>query len=281
MRQGVDEIDEQAADDGETTGEVTDASSVGARLKAERERQGLSRADIGDRTKIAERHLASIEEGRFADLPGRTYAIGFVRSYARTLELPEDEIVDAVRAEMGVAAPQAPARTLDYMEPGDPARIPSSRLAWGVAALLLVLIVVGAFLWRGYFMPATDLPPIAGETEAVAPLPTPSATAPAPVPADGAVAFTATVEGIWVKFYDRNGRQLFQKQMAMGESFTIPEDAEGPQLWTGRPDALTITVGGRQVAPLATEQTTVRDIPVDAAALAARPPGPGLPTRGD
>lgn len=253
--------------------------NIGASLKSERERQGLSRAEIGERTKIAERHLASIEEGRFADLPGRTYAVGFARSYARALGMNESEVAEGVRTELGVAALQPPARNLDHMEPGDPARVPSSRLAWGVAALMIVLVGAGFFVWRGYFAPAADLPPLAAEAEApaVAEAPAAPAVRAEPVVPRGAVTFTATVDGIWVKFYDRRGSQLFQKQMALNESYTIPQDASGPQLWTGRPDALTITIGGRAVPPLATEQRTIRDVPVDAESLTSRPPGPGVP----
>ena len=32
--------------------------------------------------------------------------------------------------------------------------------------------------------------------------------------------------------------------LALGETYTVPEDAEGPTVWTGRPDKLAITVGG-------------------------------------
>lgn len=257
-----------------------DAGSVGTRLRAAREEQGLSRGEIAERTKIAERHLESIEDGRLSDLPGRTYAIGFVRSYARALGLDDKSFVDAARDEIGATAPAPPPRTLNTMEPGDPARVPSSKLAWGVLALLIVLVAIGAFAWRGFFLPAADLPPLAADEVVTEPTAAPPTAAPseAAVP-EGAVTFTATVEGIWVKFYNRNGRDLFQKQMAQGESFTIPEDADGPQLWTGRPDALTITIGGREVPPLATEQRTIRDVPVDAASLTARPAGPGTPAR--
>jgi len=258
---------------------MEESGGIGARLRAEREKLGLSREEIGDRTKIAERHLDSIEQGLFSRLPGRTYAIGFARSYARALGMDEDEVVSAVRDEMGVAAPLAPPRSLHNLEPGDPARIPSSRLAWGVAALLIALVVIAAVVWRDYFVPSTDLPAIQADEPAAAASPTPAATEQAAEVPSGQVAFKATVEGIWVKFYDRNGRQLFQKQMALGETFAIPADADGPQLWTGRPDALEVTIGGRKVAPLSTEERTIKDVPVDAASLTARPPGPGLPTR--
>ena len=61
-----------------------------------------------------------------------------------------------------------------------------------------------------------------------------------------------------------------QKQMALGERYVVPADAAGPQLWTGRPDALSITVGGRAVPKLAEAQTIMRDVPVSAQALLAR-----------
>ncbi len=253
----------------------------GAALKAERERQGLTLDQMGERTKIAKRHLLTLEEGRFGDLPGKTYAVGFARSYARALGLSEAPIVDGVRDAMGVAAPVVPTRNLDYLEPGDPARIPSSALAWGVAALFVIILVAGFFAFRGYFMPASELPALESPPRTVAAAPNGAPAAPAAAPAAvpaGDVAFTATADGIWVKFYDRTGKQLLQKQMALNETFVIPADADGPQLWTGRPDALKITIGGKDVPPLATGERTVKNVPVDAASLTARQPGPGLPT---
>ena len=74
----------------------------------------------------------------------------------------------------------------------------------------------------------------------------------------------------WVKFYDASGAELYQAQMGEGESFTIPRDAEGPQVWTGRPWALTITVGGRPVPKLSEEDEIIRDVPVSAEALLTR-----------
>ena len=58
--------------------------------------------------------------------------------------------------------------------------------------------------------------------------------------------------------------------MAKGETYTVPADAVGPQAWTGRPDALAITVGGRSVPKLGSSEVVMSDVPVDAAALLAR-----------
>src|SRR5579864_9237382 len=93
--------------------------TVGARLRHARETMGLTRADIAARTKIAERHLAAIEEERFTDLASSTYAVGFSRAYARTVGLDEREVAQAVRDKIdlddGTGAPPKPT-----FEPGDP-----------------------------------------------------------------------------------------------------------------------------------------------------------------
>ena len=82
--------------------------------------------------------------------------------------------------------------------------------------------------------------------------------------------FTALEPNVWIKFYDASGEQMMQKQMAQGERYTIPADADGPQVRTGRPDAFEITIGGKKVAPLADQPIIVSDVPVSAKALLAR-----------
>ena len=78
------------------------------------------------------------------------------------------------------------------------------------------------------------------------------------------------MDGTWVKFYDASGERLYEAQMAKGDSYTIPADAEGAQIWTGRPYALAITVGGKSVPKLSEEDEVIRDVPVTAEALLSR-----------
>ena len=89
--------------------------------------------------------------------------------------------------------------------------------------------------------------------------------------------FTALADGVWVKFYDASGKQLMQKEMAKGERYTVPADAQGPQVWTGRPYALGITVGGKPVPKLSEADEIVRDVPVTPEALLARGKPTGQP----
>lgn len=231
-----------------------------------REAAGFARAQVAEITKIPERHLLAIEQDDFAALPARAYAVGFSRTYARALGLDEAEIARMVRAELDGARAEPTPRAATF-EPGDPARIPSSAFAWLAAALAIGVIVAGFMFWRSYYSPAAELPPIAADMPAPAAPPAPLMPTPA---ASGQVVFTALEPGVWVKFYDATG-QLLQKELAQGENYAVPSGANGPMIWTARPQALAITVDGKPVPKLAETQMTMKDVPVTAAALLARP----------
>lgn len=243
--------------------------SVGQKLFRTREAAGLSMAALSAQTRIPERHLAAIEAGDFTALPARPYAVGFSRAYAKAVGLDDKLIADGVRAELAAQEPDTAPRTLPGFEPGDPARVPGSRFAW-LAGLGALVVVIGCFLlWRGYFAPAGELPSILPQ-ETPAPAPHPVVAAPAPLPSDGPVVFTASQDKVWVKFYSADGVQLLQKELVLGESFTVPSSPADVRLDTARPDALTITIGGQPVPALATRQMTMRAVSVGAAALLAR-----------
>jgi len=244
-------------------------ATASARLRAAREAKGLTVAAIAAQTRITQRHVEALDRGDLASLPGRPYVVGFVRSYARAVGLDPNDLVTLVRHELDSAdAPPAP-KVVHQFDVEDPAKTPSRLLTVLALVLLVVVLVAGGIFWRSYYAPGAELPSLAlpDPTPIAAPAPHPAQVAAAP---DSPVVFTAAKDGIWVKFYDGHGQQLLQKVMAQGESYTVPADAFEPKLWTGRPDALTITVGGRPVPPLADHQTLMRDVPITGAALLAR-----------
>ncbi len=255
--------------------------TAGGRLRAAREARGMSLEQVADETRIPQRHLETIESGEFANLPARTYAVGFARTYAKTVGIDDKEIVEQVRQELGVEDPsERRAAREGKLEPGDPARVPSRGLVL-LSALAAALLLSGGFLfYRTYFIagsgPGSILTAEQQREEAAAELEERLATRAdggadaATVPTGGPVVFTALENDTWVKFYDANGDQLMQKQMAQGERYTVPADAEGPQIWTGRPFALSITVGGQSVPKLSEEDEILKDVPVSAEALLAR-----------
>lgn len=259
------------------------SATAGQRLKAARDARGLNLQQLSQQTKVTLRHLEAIENGEYDVLPGKPYAIGFSKSYARAVGLDGEEIAEAVRAELRSAEPVQPARVIHQYEIGEAEKTPSSRLTWLAVVVALGVLAAGSFAWRSYYWPAAGLPPV--DVPAPQPVSVPAAAPqagpqPAALPAhsSGPVTFTALEEGIWVKFYDGAGNQLLQKQLARGESYTLPAEVNGPQIWTARPEALAITVGGTAVPKLSDVQITMKDVPVSAAALLARtgsmPPSP-------
>ena len=67
---------------------------MGALLRQERERQGISLEKAAGEIKISKKYLVSLEEGRKDDLPHPVYAKGFVKNYARILGLDPQEMAD-------------------------------------------------------------------------------------------------------------------------------------------------------------------------------------------
>ena len=260
--------DEADTDAGAIGAPDAQPSTPGAKLRAAREAQGLSIQDVATRTRIAQRQLEAVERDDYAALPGIPYAVGFARAYARAVDLDEVEIAAEVRH--GVHNSDMGAR-YEAFEPVDPARVPPRRLAWVMLAIV-VMLIAGYTVWRTQLM----TPPTGEEVaqEQAQPAAARPAGVAAPVaPAAQPVVFTA-VDDVWLRIYDEAGERLKDGLMKKGESFTLPPAAKGPMILTGRPQALSVTVGGKPVAPLGSPDRTIADVPVSAAALLARGAAP-------
>lgn len=75
--------------------------SVGALLRSRREELGQDTETVSRQLRIRAIYLRAIEEGRIQDLPGATYAVGFVRSYADFLGFDGNSVVANFRDELG------------------------------------------------------------------------------------------------------------------------------------------------------------------------------------
>ena len=72
---------------------------AGQKLRDERQNRGLSISEVSSATKIRTRFLEAIEKGEYVKLPSSSYAQGFVRNYAKFLDLAEEEILALFRRE--------------------------------------------------------------------------------------------------------------------------------------------------------------------------------------
>lgn len=243
---------------------------VGDRLRAARTKAGLDLSDVASRTRIPLRHLQAIESGDYSSFPSPTYVVGFVKAYARTVGEDEVELARNLRSELGNDAYSYNRELQDY-EDADPARIPSRTLAWTAAAIAL-LLAIGYGVWRSQMLSGPE-PGVeqSAETPTSVEAPNTPAAAPAQPSTSGQVVLTATAP-VWIRVYDAADKVLFEKEMAQGESFTVPADANDPKIRTGRAELIAVTIDGKPVAPLGPPERTVKDVGISAAALTARPP---------
>lgn len=266
--------DEEVAAEGERA-----INRAGERLRSAREAAGLTLADVAQRTRITQRHLRAVEDSQFSELPGRTYVTGFARAYARAIDLPEAEIAAAVRREL--EDEQYASRPLyEAYEPTDPARLPPKGLA--VTALAIMLLLASGYgVWRFISVEPDDAllaAQIRDADEAARPATTATAAArPAaagqPVAPDAPVilAATAAASEVWIGFDDANGKARDSRTLKGGESFQLPpEYVAGYTLRTSRPQALQITVGGRDVGSLGPADILVKNVSLKVPDLVAR-----------
>lgn len=249
-------------------------TTIGERLRVAREAKKMSLADVASKTRIPIRHLQHIEDGEWDALPAPTYSVGFARSYANAIGLNGNEIGAELRQQIGSPRPTYEVPT-SYYEPADPARVPPRSLAL-VAGGIAVLLIAAYLIWRS--MSVEDVDP----AEAVAPPPPVAAPvqrqpAAQAAPATGAVVLTATDE-VWLRVYEgAGGASLFQGVLQAGQRFEVPATAQAPQIRTGRPQALRVTVGATEIPPLGQPEQTINDVSLRAADLAARVSGAAAP----
>jgi cytoskeleton protein RodZ len=162
-------------------------AGVGDMLREARESLGLSLRDVSTDTRVRYAYLEAIEQGRFHDLPGRTYIPAFLRTYAKRVNLDAERVLDAYRA-----IDTAPPAATDYKFPVAPKerRTPKAALLLASCALLFGAYVTWHALTREPGAPTQVVAPVPDRLKpppvvAVAPPPTPAppaAIVPAAVP---------------------------------------------------------------------------------------------------
>jgi len=113
---------------------------TGEMLAIRREELGYSLAQAADALRIRYVYLQAIEDGRYHDLPGTAYAIGFVRSYAEFLGLEPEETVKRFKQEIH-GLERAP--TLAFPVPKPEGKLPGGALI--LISVLLIALGYGAW----------------------------------------------------------------------------------------------------------------------------------------
>jgi len=116
---------------------VVDNRTVGEILSEARIARGMDYAGVAEQLRIRRTYIEAIEEGRLGDLPGSTYAIGFVRTYAELMGLDVPKIVSKFKQE---AADFEDRTQLVFPEP-----MPGSRGPTASVIVIAILMLAGAY----------------------------------------------------------------------------------------------------------------------------------------
>lgn len=153
---------------------------MGAALRQARESQGMSVADAARAVRLSEKQITALETEDYANLPGRTFVRGFVKNYARLLQLDPESLMSLLPfvQESAPQQIQAPSQKISFSEHhGLP------WVKWLMAGFVfLALISWGVLKWLGP-VPSksgvTDKPPVPATVAQAKP--------PAPVASDAQV----------------------------------------------------------------------------------------------
>ena len=124
----------------------------GARLRSAREAAGLSLDQVAQQLKLAPRQVRALEDEDFAQLPGRTFARGFVRNYARLLNLDGDDLLSKLPDAAHAPALEAPALqpTGAMIAELPTASAPKTNFTRWLIPVLLVACIVAAAAYEWY-----------------------------------------------------------------------------------------------------------------------------------
>lgn len=137
---------------------------IGRILARTRAELGYDLATVAAELRIRQPYLEAIEAGRYNDLPGMPYAIGFVRSYAEYLGLDSDATVALFKTEVSDLAREK--QELSFPAPKPEGRLPGGALIL-ISLLLVALAYGGWYLWNQSGRPFVELLPFPDGEESV------------------------------------------------------------------------------------------------------------------
>jgi len=134
-----------------TEDQLNNSNELGKLLTKAREKLSLSQKDIAFRLNLKEEIISALDTNDFDKLPAPTYVRGYIRSYARTVNLNADSLINIYE---GIA--EAPPEILPDVKPA----VQASSRDTPVKAVTYLLTFTVAILfiawWQGQHIVSTD-----------------------------------------------------------------------------------------------------------------------------
>ncbi|QRY79183.1 helix-turn-helix domain-containing protein [Pseudomonas sp. PDNC002] len=122
----------------------TTRANPGEVLRQARENKGWSTTQVAGQLNLTENALRQLEQGSFEQLPGHTFARGYIRAYAKLLGMDQAQMVAAFDQYTGTDATGSNVQALGRVV--EPVRL-SRNLLRGFSLLLLALLIGFGYFW--------------------------------------------------------------------------------------------------------------------------------------
>lgn len=238
---------------------------VGEILRRTRVHYGQSLPQVEVVLRIRASQLEALEQGDISKLPGRVYAIGFVRSYSEYLGLDGDKMVHLFK-EQSVGRQKKP--DLSFPVPASESKVPNLAIIGGSLFGVLVLVGFVAFL----MFPKAEkvqIPTVPEQltksqlneapslVETTAPAAAPAAetvvadgdAADTPPPANTNRVVIEVKDASWVEIKNAGGAAILRQVLKPGDIYLVPNES-GLIMATGNAGGLVIKVDGKAIPAL-------------------------------
>lgn len=192
---------------------------AGRKLSEARAQLGLSLDEVAERIRVRREFLEALEQMNVKLLPGKAYALAFLRSYARALGVDERAIVDQFQDEVALS------REENEKPIRNPASRPRKDRPW-MAAAILVALGVGFVGWRALNQSPAET--AVQEQAALGPSAPANQNTPATAPASQRVVEIRAVTEAWLEARGPDGTVFLSRTLRAGDVYR-PDASPG---WT-------------------------------------------------
>ena len=130
------------------------ASSIGEKLRLEREARGIALRDISENTRISMRYLEAIETDDYRRLPGGIFNRSFIRAYAKFIGYDENQAIEEYARtlrEHGESSEDAPPKLFrSHVYTDDSAHQSRSSLKTLLLAIV-ILVLLSLAVWTALY----------------------------------------------------------------------------------------------------------------------------------
>ena len=249
--------------------------SVGEILRRARVHYNLTLEQVEGAIRVRAIQLDAIEQMDIERLPGRVYAIGFVRTYAEYLGLDGNRMVHLFKTQ---SIGHQKKEELHFPVMARDGQLPGAPLVLGGLVGAILLIFAWSLIYKDSASIREDIPPVPADTfeESITEAPpigieqTVKVDAPSnsaldsvlePATPDRRVIFKVE-ENSWVEIRNTEGAVILRRILKAGDEYLVPEQ-KGLVMATGNAGGFKILIDGKEIPKLGRSSQVRRNISLD------------------